>query len=175
MQMTQTDALPWYREPWPWLLMAGPAAAIVAGMITVWLAVASSDGLVVDDYYRQGLAINQTLQRDALAMRRAYRAELQLEAGGRRAGLKLVAADSGKLPELLRLRIVHPTQAGHDRLLLLRRSAAGDYEGAGNAPAAGRWLLVLEDVEESWRLTGSVVLPSAGTVILDSAATPQGG
>lgn len=175
MQTTQTDALPWYREPWPWLLMAGPVAVIIAGFATVWLAVISSDGLVVDDYYKQGLAINQTLQRDALAMRRAYRAELQLDAGGRKAVLTLVSADSGKLPELLKLRIVHPTQAGHDRLLLLRRSAAGDYVGAGNPPSAGRWLLVLEDVEGSWRLTGSVMLPSAGTVILDSAATRLGG
>ena len=135
--------------------------------MSAWLAVASSDGLVVDDYYKQGLAINQTLQRDALAARRAYRAELRLETGGRRAGLKLFAADSRQLPELLKLRIVHPTQAGDDRLLLLRRSAAGDYRGGGNAPAAGRWLLVLEDVEGTWRLTGSAVLPSAGALLLN--------
>ena len=25
MNATKSDAMPWYREPWPWLLMAGPA------------------------------------------------------------------------------------------------------------------------------------------------------
>ena len=66
MQMTGKDIGPWYREPWPWLLMAGPAAVVVAGFATLWLAVSSNDGLVADDYYKQGLAINQTLQREAL-------------------------------------------------------------------------------------------------------------
>ena len=30
----------WYREPWPWMLMRGPAAAVVLGIVTVWLAAA---------------------------------------------------------------------------------------------------------------------------------------
>ena len=36
-------APPWYREPWPWLLMAGPAAVVVAGLITAWIAVKTDD------------------------------------------------------------------------------------------------------------------------------------
>ena len=35
---------PWYRERWPWILMSGPAAVIVAGAITTWIAFASADG-----------------------------------------------------------------------------------------------------------------------------------
>ena len=31
-------AKPWYREPWPWIMMAGPAAVVVAGAVTMWLA-----------------------------------------------------------------------------------------------------------------------------------------
>ena len=30
---------PWWREPWPWLLMAGPAVAMVGCIITIVLAV----------------------------------------------------------------------------------------------------------------------------------------
>jgi hypothetical protein len=41
--------------------MLMPATAVVAGFITLWLAITSFDGLVADDYYKQGLAINQTL------------------------------------------------------------------------------------------------------------------
>lgn len=51
---------PWYREPWPWLLMAGPLIVIIAGLVTAWLAVTSSDGLVTDDYYKKGLAAGET-------------------------------------------------------------------------------------------------------------------
>ena len=52
---------PWYREPWPWILMSGPAAVLIAGAATLWLAFTSSDGLVADDYYVRGLQINREL------------------------------------------------------------------------------------------------------------------
>ncbi len=39
---------PWYREPWPWLLMAGPAIVVVAGFLTLGFAIQSADGLVAD-------------------------------------------------------------------------------------------------------------------------------
>lgn len=169
MQSTQTDTLPWYREPWPWLLMAGPVAVIFAGIATVWIAISSSDGLVVDDYYKQGLAINQTLQRDALAMHRGYRGEAKFDARERSVVLKLTAAEGAPLPDALTLRIVHPTRAGQDRLLLLRRSGTGVYQGIGGVAAEGRRLLVLEDAGGTWRLGGSVVLPTADVVVLEAA------
>jgi len=40
---------PWYKEPWPWIVMAPPAAAVLAGIATIWIAVASADGLVAED------------------------------------------------------------------------------------------------------------------------------
>ena len=58
---------PWYREPWPWLLMLGPALVIVAGAVTVALAVVSDDGVIAEDYYKRGLAIDRVLARDARA------------------------------------------------------------------------------------------------------------
>ena len=33
-----TDSGPWWREPWPWILMAGPFLAIVGCIITMTLA-----------------------------------------------------------------------------------------------------------------------------------------
>ena len=71
MNTTATEAknlpTPWYKERWTWLLMLMPATAIVAGSITLWLAIKSFDGLVADDYYKQGLAINQTLAKANVA------------------------------------------------------------------------------------------------------------
>lgn len=43
------DARPWYREPWPWIIIGLLGTVIVASMITLWIAVANPDGLVVDD------------------------------------------------------------------------------------------------------------------------------
>jgi len=166
MQTTPTNALPWYREPWPWLLMAGPAAVVVAGFATLWLAVSSNDGLVADDYYKRGLAINRTLDRDAAAAREGYSASAKFDAVGRGVALTLAAASGVRLSDTLTLRILHPTRAGQDLLVLLRRSAAGDYSGVIGVPPEGRRLLQLEDAEGKWRISGTAVFPVPHAVIM---------
>ena len=54
---------PWYKQFWPWFLIFFPATAVIAGIITIIIAIKTDDGLVKDDYYKAGLAINQTLER----------------------------------------------------------------------------------------------------------------
>ena len=44
--------------------MAGPAAVIVAGVVTMTLAFAYQDPLVAKDYYKRGVEINKELARD---------------------------------------------------------------------------------------------------------------
>ena len=69
---------PWYREPWPWILMSGPLAVIVAGAFTTWIAFATADGLVAEDYYKQGLGVNRLLAREANAARQGIVAQVAL-------------------------------------------------------------------------------------------------
>lgn len=58
MQLQKTDSGPWYREPWPWLLMAGPVAAIIGCVITIVLAFQDNpDRDVRMDARRQGLMV----------------------------------------------------------------------------------------------------------------------
>ena len=75
---------PWYREPWPWLLFFPPAVAVVAGLVTMAIAIDSFDGVVSDDYYRQGLAINRSIDREAQARARGLSARLQFNPSGAR-------------------------------------------------------------------------------------------
>ncbi|AMO24759.1 hypothetical protein GCM10027034_08940 [Ramlibacter solisilvae] len=55
---------PWWKHGQVWLLISGPAAVVVAGVVTMWLAVSSPDPVIAEDYYRQGLEINQQLARE---------------------------------------------------------------------------------------------------------------
>lgn len=137
---------PWYREPWPWLLMSGPAIVIVAGVITTVIAFSSADGLVADDYYKQGLTINKTLLREQRA------AELKLVADLSATASRVRVVLAGAAPSTLTLRLAHPTRAGFDQVVSLRRVAPGVYEGALRPGDAGRWRVVLETPE--WRLVG---------------------
>ena len=58
---------PWYRQAWPWFLISLPATAVVAGSFTFYLAARDWDGPVAQDYYKQGLAINEELSRSTKA------------------------------------------------------------------------------------------------------------
>lgn len=144
----------WYREPWPWLLMLGPLIVVLAGLYTAWLAIHTDDGLVADDYYKQGLAINKTLAEDARAKALQYRARIVFDATQGRLQIALSARDGAPLPAALRLRLVHPTIAGRNQVILLRGTAPGHYEGILGVSRPGRWLIMLEDTDASWRITG---------------------
>ena len=48
------EFLPWYKQFWPWFIIALPASVVVASFFTLWLAISNPDPLVVDeDEYRQ--------------------------------------------------------------------------------------------------------------------------
>ena len=55
--MSTDNARPWYRQLWPWLLIVPPAAAVIGGMITLYLAVTRPDVLVRKDCVRDGATI----------------------------------------------------------------------------------------------------------------------
>ena len=163
-------ARPWYREPWPWILAAGPFIVVIAAFYTAWLAVKSNDGLVTDDYYRKGLSANHTIARSEQAMK------MGLVAGVRVCSdvlsVRLQAADkSFVMPPTLVVTITHPTRAGLDQERVLARS--GDsYAGEFRLPAAGHWLVLLEDERKTWRLMGNVILPANGETLIGSPAVP---
>jgi hypothetical protein len=164
----EAPSRPWYREIWVWGLISGPAIVVVAGFITAWLAIRSDDGLVVDDYYKQGLAIHQVLERDQAALERGLAAEVVMAPAGGPVQLALSAA-SGALPDTLTLSVVHPTRGGYDQQVTLRRVAQGRYQGDMAPIRAGRWVLALEGADRSWRLTGSVWVPDQASAHLKPA------
>lgn len=163
-KMDSTVVRPWYREPWPWILAAGPFIVVVAGIYTAWLAVKSNDGLVTDDYYRKGLAANQTIAQSEHAVKSGLRAGVRISM--ETLSVRLKAGDSGfVMPPTLLLTISHPTRAGLDQSRILLRN--GDtYSGEVRLPAAGHWLVLVEDESKTWRLMGNVVLPANGETII---------
>jgi uncharacterized protein len=142
---------PWYRHRWPWILMSGPAAVVIAGTFTAVLAVRSADGLVAEDYYRRGLAINRTLARAESARRLGVHASVVIGDARVRVALSGPARDAA-----LRLTLVHPVLAERDARVELRPAGdAGAYQGALPAGLSAPRKIVLEDVSGVWRLTGN--------------------
>lgn len=171
MKAPMQSIKPWYRHPWPWILAAGPATVVVASLFTAWLAVRSSDGLVDDDYYKQGLAVNQRMARDHAAAERGLTAELVVGANAEDLRLFLSARDAAVLPDALQFRVIHPTRSGADQMVVLKRDAQGFYVGRLGSPLRGRWHVSLEDAAEQWRLTGDWNVDRQPTLRLVAIAT----
>jgi uncharacterized protein len=145
--------LPWYREPWLWFLLTGPFLVVVASMVTLWLAVVTADGLVADDYYGEGQAINQRLARESRARALGWTAQVSIRPSGR-VELNLRGDPGARFPPSLVLYIAHPTLDGRDQRTILNHLTGGNYSGACAALLPGRWHLALEDSDHSWRLAG---------------------
>jgi len=140
----------WYREPWPWLLMSGPAVVIAAGCVTMVFAFSARDGLVAEDYYKQGIAINRTLEREARAKSLALRGTLMLVPGA----LRLALQSPQPLPAQVRIIANSATRAGIDRVLTLRRDDEGIYVAPMAPLPEGRWRFIVET--ETWRMVSPV-------------------
>lgn len=155
-----TSVKPWYREPWPWLLMLGPFVVVVAAIYTAWLAVSTADGLVAEDYYKRGLSANKTIAQSDKAKAMGLVAMVKVVEGG--FSIRLTAKDEGfAAPPAISVTLSHPTRAGLDQSQTFQRE--GDaYVGKLRLPTSGHWLVLIEDEPKSWRLLGNVVLPAAG-------------
>ena len=148
----KNDNQPWYKDRWPWILIAGPATVVVAGFITLWMAVVSDDGLVTDDYYKQGLAVNKSLQGDQRAANLGLHGDVMRSGSNLR--LLLSAESDVGFPKEITLKLAHPTRAGQDQLVQMVLEGQGFYSGKLATEVSGRWLVSIEDPVAKWRLRG---------------------
>jgi hypothetical protein len=140
--------VPWFREPWPWLLMVGPALVVVAGTITAVVAFRGADALVAEDYYKQGLAINRVLERDKRASALHVKATVWYAPDTGRIRVQLY--EDGVMPNALQLRFSHATKAEMDRSTQVHLKDGGIYEGAIRLTDARHWTLAVEGAD--WRV-----------------------
>ena len=147
-------ATPWYRHRWPWLLMLGPALVVVGGINLGWLAYSRQDAMVVDDYYKQGKAINQDLRRDRVAssMGLAFEARYDPAAGQLRGTL---AGAVGPVITPFHLHRAPATQPEKDLTLEVRPDSAGRFAVALPMLERARWQVVVEGGRRDWRLAAA--------------------
>ena len=56
----QKNTKPWFKQLWPWLLISGPAIAMIGCIITIYLAINyQADKPLREDVTKQGLKVEQ--------------------------------------------------------------------------------------------------------------------
>ena len=150
--LQREDEEPWYRQFWPWFLIALPGSVVIAALSTVYIANRHADDLVVDDYYKDGLAINVQLEKQQRA------SELGVSAGIRVLGHRVQVRLQGAGDEVgtLTLLLSHPLEADSDFSLALSPVATGLYVAEMPARAQPNWHWTLYPEAGDWRLDGSL-------------------
>ncbi|MDR1462437.1 MAG: FixH family protein [Azoarcus sp.] len=172
---------PWYRQGWPWFLIALPATAVVGGIAILIFAQTHWDGLVSGDYYKEGQGIVQVVERYEYAQEIGLSAHARVRDGG--ISVELSAVRDVDLPATIYLTIVHPTQSGSDQQVVLQRGLDGLYSGEIVPLRAGRWHFRLEDSlrserelrnerkleseARSWRMNGTANLPTETEILFE--------
>ncbi len=161
MKDINDDSQVWYQQFWPWFVFALPATVVVAGIVTVLIAIRHSDNLVVDNYYKEGLAINQYLEQDKYALKNNLVAKLHINANTQ---LSLTLSELSDVSDHLLLHWQHPTNKKKDFSTVLTQRSNHHYEASLNDRISGRWYLTLSAFSSAgdtspWRLKTELFLP----------------
>ena len=112
---------------------------------------------MVDDYYKQGKAINQTLARDQLASDLGLHALVTVDAASQSIVMQVSSRDGQfEFPDAIRLQLIHATRSELDHQVWLRRSGDGSWRSAFAVPADARWQVQIDDGAGRWRLLKAV-------------------
>ena len=142
----------WYRDRWPWFLIAGPGLVVVASLASAWIAIRSDDGLVADDYYKQGLLINRKLAQMASPPAEVLQATITVGPDGR---VLIRLQGPGSSPTHLQLTLTRPGERERPRVVTFVLSGDGQWTGPILEQTYGRWIITLES--EIWRLPVTTV------------------
>lgn len=164
---TSSQVIPWYRQFWPWFIIALPTVAVIASIATVVIAFTKADSLVNDNYYKDGLAINQQLAQDHTAQQLGLQAAIRLDLTS--GELLLDLSGDLNLPEQLEMLLIHPVDASLDYRLTLNHVAASRYRTDLPRLLPIRYHLRLQPVHGGdWRLNGSLDIKENNHIIVSA-------
>lgn len=163
--MSTRNSSPWYTHFWPWFLIAIPTSSFIVGGVVIYLANTTSDSLVVDDYYKEGKAINANIDKTSRAKYLNITTELQINESGSVA----LTFHSGipKSGEALKLFLYHVTLENKDMESVLTRDANGIYRGSFDSSVKGKWQASLLPFNGEWKIQDTVYLPQSRPVVFN--------
>lgn len=162
--LTTYDTKPWYRQFWPWFLIALPGTVVVAAITTVFIAFSGADDEVKDEYVSDGFAIEEVLDRDLKAKEYGLSAQFTWDAITGEIFLALAQSNGSptlEFPEQIQLQLIHPASEALDHEIILSTIANRRYRADMENFTPGRYYLRLfslpgEPTSIQWRLQGEL-------------------
>jgi hypothetical protein len=173
-----TDTKPWYRQFWPWFLIALPTAMIVISVSLFGIALEKPFSMVNKDYYQEGLTINKNLDELKQAAILGLRAELAL-ADDHRIHVKLIS-NAPLDVAAVQLQFDHPIDGAQDLDLVLIADTNASYLSRELSAAemqkllgGKHWYVYLHadsNKQVEWMLQGEILAANTRTLTIDARA-----
>lgn len=154
---------PWYKQFWPWFLIALPLTVVVWTVITVTVFTQNSVHLVTEDYYKKGKGINIDISKVNVAKELGLSAKVDSDAKS-----ISIQLDKGELTHYpaIKAMFVHRTLPDRDFTELLTADAKGVYRVTPSQEIQGPWFIELTPHNEEWLIQGRVTFPTETTTDL---------
>lgn len=147
---------PWYTHFYLWLVIIIPAVAVFFSLNFVYIAFTHQDPVVRDDWYQDGKAVNQSLDRSDKALAMGLQANVKVDAASGEVILHLDSKVPVTVPTL-DMHFVHITIAERDQEIVLTKVADNDYRGHLVRPLDGSFNIELST--PAWRISNLRHLP----------------
>ena len=166
---------PWYRQFWFWFVFGPLIFIIIMCGFTVSIALKGADDVIIDNYYKEGRMINQTLEQDRRAHELGLMGNLGFDRTSGEVILKIAnpPTDPALMPEEMLLLMGHPVKAAKDQLISLKYVSPGYYRGELLAKPEYSWYLTLYPVNDialrnaaPWTLSGDINFELAESSVL---------
>lgn len=178
--LNETDEGPWYKQFWAWFVIVPLLAVVTMGCTLLFFAIKGADSIVVDNYYKEGLSINQLKGADQLAVKLEIKIKLWIDD---LTGEVRVQLSGQRTPDFLKLRLYHATLKDKDTQIKLTKGADSAYYGQLEQRLKDKWYLFIDEdvqqlstsanslegsVNEKWRIKTMLFLPMTAALSIDA-------
>jgi len=158
MNSTAEQESPWHKQFWVWFIIVLLVTTVIAGVTTVIIAVKHDDSLVVDNYYKEGLAINRVITQKENAVKLGVVASLSFNAENQMLNIVL-SEQHASANNIIKIRLVHATISEFDREHFLTRNSDDGYAVKLGSVQPGWWRIIIEPVDAQWQIEQRVQFP----------------
>ncbi|OIN02144.1 hypothetical protein BFR57_08845 [Idiomarina sp. MD25a] len=156
---------PWYKQFWPWFLIALPVTVMCVCATIIYLS-ASQGGfsMVVDDYYKRGKTINAVIEHVEKAKQLGISFNVTAHDGK-----FTIQYASGQPKELtaLTIKFVHATQAANDFQRQVTVGADGVYRTDIPADISGKYTITVTPHSADWKVSEQFYFPLEKATLLE--------
>lgn len=146
----------WFREPMVWLIIALPLSAVVAGIITLMIAIRSGSTDAVPDVVKRTAQIQESdMDADRHAIELGLRGELVLDPQSGAITVRLLGLTTPD--NTLTLKLLHAGRASADQEIRLIRGNDA-WLGRAEGLAGQVWNVEVVGEKAAWRLGGRLDL-----------------